>query len=71
MLDSDIELIKFYLGLFDIELLPNIIKTGDYNYILGQEEIINSDRYQILKKSFQDRKPSEELCKSCVFKERF
>ena len=32
------------------------------------DEIINSDRYQNLKKSFQDRKPSEELCKSCTFK---
>ena len=35
------------------------------------EEIINSERYQNLKKSFQDRKPCEELCKSCTFKERF
>ena len=35
------------------------------------DEIINSERYQNLKKSFQDRKPCEELCKSCTFKERF
>ena len=35
------------------------------------EEIINSDKYQRLKKSFQDRKPCEELCKSCTFKEHF
>ena len=35
------------------------------------EEIINSERYQNLKKSFQDRKPCEELCKSCTFKEKF
>ena len=35
------------------------------------EEIISSDRYQTLLKSFRDRKPSEELCKSCTFKERF
>lgn len=35
------------------------------------EEIISSERYQNLKKSFQDRKPCEELCKSCTFKERF
>ena len=35
------------------------------------EEIISSERYQTLKKSFQDRNPSEELCKSCTFKERF
>lgn len=34
------------------------------------EEIINSNRYQTLKKSFQDRKPSENLCKSCTYKER-
>lgn len=34
------------------------------------EEIINSPKYQKLKKSFQDRNPSEELCKSCTFKER-
>ena len=34
------------------------------------DEIINSNRYQSLKKSFQDRKPSEELCKSCTFKHR-
>ena len=35
------------------------------------ENIINSDRYQNLLKSLRDRKPCEELCKSCVFKERF
>ena len=35
------------------------------------EDIINSKRYQNLKKSFQDRNPCEELCKSCTFKERF
>ena len=34
------------------------------------EYIINSNRYQNLKKSFQDRNPCEELCKSCTFKER-
>ena len=34
------------------------------------EDIINSDRYQNLLKSFRDRKPCEELCKSCLFKER-
>lgn len=32
------------------------------------EEIQNKERYQNLKKSFQDRKPCEELCKSCTFK---
>lgn len=46
-----------------------IIDLGNiYNQSL--EEIINSDRYQILKKSFQDRKPSEDLCKSCTYKDR-
>ena len=35
------------------------------------EDIINSKRYQNLKKSFQDRNPCENLCKSCTFKERF
>lgn len=34
------------------------------------ENIINSNRYQTLKKSFQDRKPSEDLCKSCTYKDR-
>lgn len=40
-------------------------------FIESLDEIINSERYQNLKKSFQDRKPYEELCKSCTFKERF
>ena len=40
-------------------------------FIESLDEIINSERYQNLKKSFQDRKPCEELCKSCTFKERF
>ena len=35
------------------------------------EEIINSKKYQELKKSFQNRKPSEELCRSCAFKNKF
>lgn len=34
------------------------------------EEIINSEKYISLKKSFQDRKPCEKLCQSCTFKER-
>lgn len=46
-----------------------LIDLGNiYNESL--EDIINSDRYQTLKKSFQDRKPSENLCKSCTYKER-
>lgn len=32
------------------------------------KEIIASKKYQTLKKSFQDRKPSEKLCMSCTFK---
>lgn len=41
--------------------------------IFSQElsDIITSERYQILRKSFQDRNPSEMLCQSCTFKERF
>ncbi len=42
--------------------LGNILKED-------MEEIINKKRYQELQKSLQDRKPSEELCKSCTFKE--
>ena len=34
------------------------------------EEIINSNRYKNLLKSFQDRKPCEELCRSCTYKEK-
>ena len=34
------------------------------------EKIENSPRFQALKKSFQDRKPSEELCRCCSFKNR-
>ena len=35
------------------------------------EDIINSERYQILHKSFRNHHPSEELCLNCSFKERF
>lgn len=46
-----------------------IINLGNiYNETL--EEIQSKERYQKLKKSFQDRKPSEKLCQSCTFKER-
>ena len=47
-----------------------VINLGNI-YKDNLEDIINSDRYQNLLKSFRDRKPCEELCKSCVFKERF
>ena len=43
--------------------LGNIFKTS-------LEDVIDSKKYQILLKSFQDRKPSEELCQSCTFKEK-
>ena len=47
-----------------------VINLGNI-YKDNLEDIINSDRYQNLLKSFRDRKPCEELCKSCLFKERF
>jgi radical SAM protein with 4Fe4S-binding SPASM domain len=47
-----------------------VINLGNI-YKDNLEDIINSDRYQNLLKSLRDRKPCEELCKSCVFKERF
>ena len=47
-----------------------VIELGNI-YKDNLEDIINSDRYQNLLKSLRDRKPCEELCKSCVFKERF
>ena len=34
------------------------------------EEIFNTDRYKNLLRSFQDRKPCEELCRSCTYKEK-
>ena len=47
-----------------------VISLGNI-YKDSLEDIINSNRYQTLLKSFRDRKPSEELCKSCTFKEKF
>ena len=47
-----------------------VINLGNI-YKDNLEDIINSDRYQNLLKSFRDRKPCEDLCKSCLFKERF
>lgn len=46
-----------------------IIDLGNI-YKESIEEIQNKERYQKLKKSFQDRKPEEKLCQSCTFKER-
>lgn len=47
-------------------------KTISLGNIFKQDldTIINSEKYQNLKKSFQDRKPCEDLCKSCTFKEK-
>lgn len=47
-----------------------IIELGNI-YKDNLENIINSDRYQNLLKSLRNRKPCEELCKSCLFKEKF
>ena len=46
-----------------------VIDLGNI-YKQNLKEIINSEKYNNLKKSFQNRKPCEELCKSCTFKER-
>lgn len=47
-----------------------IINLGNI-YQQSLNDIIESKRYQDLKKSFQDNKPCEELCKKCSFKLRF
>ena len=41
LLEEDVSLINFYLNMFGINKPKNIIKTTDYNYILGDEEVIN------------------------------
>lgn len=46
-----------------------IINLGNI-FTTNLEEIINSKKFQALKKSFQDRKPIEELCQKCTFKNR-
>lgn len=47
-------------------------KTISLGNIFEEEldTIINSKKYQDLRKSFQDRKPCEDLCRSCTFKEK-
>lgn len=47
-----------------------VINLGNI-YKQNLNEIIESKRYKDLKKSFQDNKPCEELCKKCSFKLRF
>lgn len=46
-----------------------VIELGNI-YQDSLETIRNSERYQKLKQSFRDRKPSEDLCQSCTFKHR-
>ena len=46
-----------------------IINLGNI-YKQNLDEIINSDRFKKIQKSFQDRKPIEELCASCTFKQK-
>ena len=46
-----------------------VIELGNI-YKQELNTIIKSNRYEKLQKSFQNRKPCEELCKSCTFKER-
>lgn len=46
-----------------------IINLGNI-YKQDLQEIINSERYKTLQKSFQDRRPSEALCRSCRYKEK-
>ena len=46
------------------------IELGNiYNQSL--DEIINSEKFKYLKKSFQERKITEKLCLNCTFKNRF
>ena len=46
------------------------IKLGNiYNQSL--DEMINSEKFKSLKKSFQERKITEKLCLNCMFKNRF
>lgn len=40
-------------------------------YKQSLDEIINSERFQLLKTSFQQRKITEKLCLKCTFKNRF
>ncbi len=46
-----------------------IISLGNI-FTMDLIDIIQNERYQALQKSLQDRKPCEELCQSCTFKEK-
>lgn len=43
VLESDHELIAFYLKLFGINIPKNLIKTSDYNYLLGDEDVLHEE----------------------------
>ena len=46
------------------------IELGNiYHQLL--DEIVNSGKFKLLKKSFQERKITEKLCLNCTFKKRF
>ena len=40
-------------------------------YHQSLDEIVNSGKFKLLKKSFQERKITEKLCLNCTFKKRF
>lgn len=40
-------------------------------YHQSLDEIVNGDKFKLLKKSFQERKITEKLCLNCTFKNRF
>jgi radical SAM protein with 4Fe4S-binding SPASM domain len=47
-----------------------IIKLGNIKEET-MDDIINSNRFKELQQSFQQRRPNEELCKKCRFKDKF
>lgn len=48
IIPEDEALLTFYCNLFNIPILPNIIKTSDHNYLSGSEEIKNNNQYEII-----------------------
>lgn len=68
--------LKTHLGiLVDGTVVPccldasGIINLGNI-YTDTLENIMTTERYRMLKKSFQDHKPSEALCASCTYKNK-
>lgn len=51
ILDEDLSLVKFYLGLCGIVAPKNIIKTSNTNFMLGEEEIINHVKTELFYKN--------------------